>query len=1446
MSAATWVDLSRFGARLEIVQNPTLRSKRLRLVIEDSKRFQNTFTGKPWEEHDAATRNTLRAAIDLAGFVVDVNETTERHVAAGGSREDRAQPRRAVALYCEDLTITYAKLLGMVPGLKTTDFVSAEQVQPQGQPYQWISDEAFRNATKDVDGLHLQLDAGRGMLVPCKAGTVPTFFVPRQNLPRIEWNDMTAHDAGVVLDKAAWLAFAGAERGMLEVWTTPESCAQARGLADASEQHVRRLALPYAVPVGFKPEAQSVIVAPDPRFHRAELPWAMRGWLQHAVMQRNALERLADVMADAPSAADSADRRTLVEASRTCVAEADRILEQFMPAPSKPAWQNFLAARGDGSIFSNGAERASALHQVYEPVLLASDRAWVNFALQRLAVIEHNGYALEHGEPLITALMTGASEHDRAQKYQDRQHQIRQFVCESLVIGLEALSAKEFVYERVIATDPARDQFMGEFRQPKASMDHPAGWQAFTQQLGERVAAEPRGAWALLLTRQSIAGQTHNNWSALFSTGGGSKPMQLYLGGDKEPRNYAHVLELSIQTEAERMRRQVQSHDAQQKNIATLRTLLDEGLLVTQAFKNLTVPQYADPVNAVVTAIQTDAGTLTLEFMRGRGRGRTKERPVVGAEDFAIAIGASASTKPVWQLTSETYLSDRARVRRDLAALQTCVSEWKVAYQYQNPALVGPRNGVRYARSASDASVGQMIDAPFGAAIVSSVVPARSSPLDYAELAALGSSYHKRLVADAMAAGEPVPQSVRSEYPDIATPAFRPVGEGIELDSQPATASTDGGRDPEREAAVVETRPGRTPRRRNANAEVAHEDVGEKIGGARKDFYANRMTVDDLSAMNDLEKISVVSKKNVWPALDYAVMRSDGVDPIVAYAVKWIKDKINVNPAHSEHAHTFVHSVTTIRDQFEAVKTQQDFIDACKHIQNLLVPINPETGHISYGSYGRLLSEVIGKDALRYLNDPRIALYRASYRTQNNTSWHRLIKETPSRTRAGDTDGTALDPGQQYRPQRPHLDKLERVGADWRQGRDVTGEELLEQFGFRGIEYGNWLPQDERQLVLNQAYDAFMDLADVAGLPPKALSLDGQLAIAFGARGKAGGAAHYEPALNVVNMTRIKGAGSLAHEWGHALDRWLAVKSSSRTVFLSGEGDVQHNPVRSVPEFVEAVHKAMNALVAIPTSIDKAIERQRAVVLSAAAKAQHNVSAFATRDFYTGFERDGPRASTRMSYVNSVNGQVEAAFGLLSPEAIAQDAKSAASAYLTTALPTKIRELYQLHGGDKKGFAGKIADNIGLWFDSGSRGVRQLAYLQNAKAQGAEFEPFGDPLPDGSYSAMRNSPTGFLSAAKALDAKRSKPYFSKPEELFARAFEAFVLDELADRGSKCDYLVHGVEATRYGDSYAGNPFPTGDERPRFNMALRDAMVELGNHFAAAEADKDDAAMVANM
>lgn len=122
-----------------------------------------------------------------------------------------------------------------------------------------------------------------------------------------------------------------------------------------------------------------------------------------------------------------------------------------------------------------------------------------------------------------------------------------------------------------------------------------------------------------------------------------------------------------------------------------------------------------------------------------------------------------------------------------------------------------------------------------------------------------------------------------------------------------------------------------------------------------------------------------------------------------------------------------------------------------------------------------------------------------------------------------------------------------RVGQDYRGGKDVTPEQFLNQFGFRGVEFGNWVKQGnsgrERQGILNDAYDAFMDLAGVIGVPPRALSLEGRLGVGFGSRGRGGSAAaHYEPGRMVINLTKTKGAGSLAHEWFHAADNYFSRK----------------------------------------------------------------------------------------------------------------------------------------------------------------------------------------------------------------------------------------------------------------------------------------------------------------
>jgi len=95
---------------------------------------------------------------------------------------------------------------------------------------------------------------------------------------------------------------------------------------------------------------------------------------------------------------------------------------------------------------------------------------------------------------------------------------------------------------------------------------------------------------------------------------------------------------------------------------------------------------------------------------------------------------------------------------------------------------------------------------------------------------------------------------------------------------------------------------------------------------------------------------------------------------------------------------------------------------------------------------------------------------------------------------------------------------------------------LLSSLAVSGLQYGNSMTDDERKHHTAKAAEAMVDLADALGLPDKAVGMNGKLGIAFGARGRAGAKAHYEPNLNVINLTRKTGAGSLAHEWAHFVD----------------------------------------------------------------------------------------------------------------------------------------------------------------------------------------------------------------------------------------------------------------------------------------------------------------------
>lgn len=145
----------------------------------------------------------------------------------------------------------------------------------------------------------------------------------------------------------------------------------------------------------------------------------------------------------------------------------------------------------------------------------------------------------------------------------------------------------------------------------------------------------------------------------------------------------------------------------------------------------------------------------------------------------------------------------------------------------------------------------------------------------------------------------------------------------------------------------------------------------------------------------------------------------------------------------------------------------------------------------------------------------------------------------------------------------PQLQHIRPTTEDYRQGKPVVEDDFMKDsstatFPFRGVQFGNWTNQNDRQENLNMSFDAFKDLAKALHIHDEDVTLGGQLAIAYGARGHSGAVAHYEPAENVINLTKMRGAGSLGHEWGHALDNYIAKQIGSHEMFASDGASIDH------------------------------------------------------------------------------------------------------------------------------------------------------------------------------------------------------------------------------------------------------------------------------------------------
>lgn len=113
---------------------------------------------------------------------------------------------------------------------------------------------------------------------------------------------------------------------------------------------------------------------------------------------------------------------------------------------------------------------------------------------------------------------------------------------------------------------------------------------------------------------------------------------------------------------------------------------------------------------------------------------------------------------------------------------------------------------------------------------------------------------------------------------------------------------------------------------------------------------------------------------------------------------------------------------------------------------------------------------------------------------------------------------------------------------------------IRRQFDFRSIEIGRWVTPTERDHAAALFHDALCDLMLILQGPETLVSLRGSLALQYGSGGRPGVAAHYDPGQRSFALAKNAGPGSIAHEWFHAFDHYIAqkcFKGLSRGMFAS-------------------------------------------------------------------------------------------------------------------------------------------------------------------------------------------------------------------------------------------------------------------------------------------------------
>ncbi|MCM3358113.1 LPD1 domain-containing protein [Psychrobacillus sp. MER TA 171] len=531
-------------------------------------------------------------------------------------------------------------------------------------------------------------------------------------------------------------------------------------------------------------------------------------------------------------------------------------------------------------------------------------------------------------------------------------------------------------------------------------------------------------------------------------------------------------------------------------------------------------------------------------------------------------------------------------------------------------------------------------------------------------------------------------------------------------------------------------------------------DVGEKIGGAAKDISAYRvnfLSKPSLALLKEIENMDVrvaaeVLKRETffsWFSLEYC--RERGVLPGVAKAMQLFIRRIPKESSDSAEARErYTRTLLILSKGLEGVHTVEDFLSFYRYISALLSAdyfVRRARSHEKFKSQekGYLMLKDLADDlALKDFEGPfKNYFYKTSsqdsiFKYINEENWDAVLP-TPKANKE-----TSNKPqGHSWKRDIPSS-PMRNAGSSFYIS---TPEEFVHAYGFRACEFGNWVEDDKAAFHLTKASEAYIDLAEILTIPKKAVSLNGLLAMAFGARGSGRALGHYEASKNVINLTKHNGSlGILAHEWFHALDSYLYNASHS---FENGKMGFLSKTTEGTAIF--EVQDQMNNLL-------KAIKEGTSIAHIDVRNVKN------TYNVYEPFE----------ALYQAVKGNLQSFMDIE-----IRDFDGKVQRQLDGYVPTTYRE-----------------KEIKKYTTKRKRFIREKA---EALAQ-YHFKKTGEQVLRVPYTVNHSA---LLQSSIEMDKGILGKYWSSNVELVARAFESYVIKELKQLRWTSDYLVCGIGGNIY-------------------------------------------------